>query len=285
MHEEVVQEFINIIYECVTRDYVRNMGGRNYDGIHLSEILTCHRQYRLKQMGYRVVPDPESIMVLDTGSLTHGYFQDTLTRNGYVLPENIERKLKSVRFNLDSSTDIALIQLHGRYYLIDLKSIRCSKHKNDKGGFAGLPDAKDDHKKQVRLYTYFLKEELGEDIDIAGTIVIYYAKCGGAWRKEFQPNPIPYDLQVELQDESPFNLIFDAFKRHYSIKGFYVPYDELEARILVEERVKKAQEYQDKNILPEPELFPDADFYCLNFCGLRDICLSLDSNEEQKKDD
>ena len=74
MHEEAVQEFINIIYECVTRDYVRNMECRNYDGIHLSEILTCHRQYRLKQMGYRVVPDPESIMVLDTGSLTHGYF-------------------------------------------------------------------------------------------------------------------------------------------------------------------------------------------------------------------
>ncbi|MDP4224836.1 MAG: hypothetical protein Q8910_00500 [Bacteroidota bacterium] len=273
-----VQDFIDIIYDCVTKNYVENMAGRVYEGIHLSEILKCHRQYRIKQMGYRTVPDPESIMVLDNGSLTHGYFQNLLTKYGYVLPENIERKLKSTYYLLDSATDIALIKLAERWYLIDLKSIRCSKFKSDKGGFEGLEDAKDDHKKQVTLYAKFLLDELkseGIEIDFAGVIVVYYKKCGGAWQKNFSPNPIDYETQLELQAKSEFNLVFQPMKRNGSIKGFFVPYDELEARILVNERVAKAQYYQDNNILPEPELDPYSDFYCLNFCGLQDICTSL----------
>lgn len=267
-----------IIDQCVTKDFVRDLYKRKYDGVHISE-LGCDREYMFKVLGYRAIPDPESIRVFGSGIMWHEYLQNTLVRNGWIPESAIEEKLKSQLYNLDSSIDVSFIIINNEIYLLDFKTARCQKHPKDKFGFEGLLDVDDKHKRQVILYMHFLNEKLKKEPivwkntiinKITKAIVVYIRKDGGTWKKDEIPDwAFDDDFYKELQAMTEFKLVFKPRKRNEDIKWFVVPYDPIVAKIYIKQ-IEKLNELIKAQELPPANY--DDQWYCNNFCDFPELC-------------
>lgn len=280
-------DFKTILDKCITLDHIRELPQRKYKGVHLSE-LGCPREYMFKVFGYRGIPDPESIRALDNGTSWHDYIQGTLVKSRVVLPEAVELALKSKLYELDSNTDIGFMEIQGEIYLIDLKTIRCSKGKWDRGGFDNIISESDEHHRQVTLYIYFLNEMLKENqieyngrfiTEIKKGIIVYIRKDGGVWKsdKNYNPQDIPFDedFRNKLQEMTDFKLIFSPRNRGYDLRCFTVYYEKLEALLYVkqvEELDKLIKEYLStgEKKLPPPK--KERNYYCERLCSFPELC-------------
>jgi hypothetical protein len=280
---------IRILNECAIRDHL-NTPPRPYgNGVHLSEI-NCFRMYYFKrhpELFPKPIPTPETIRNFKSGTMHHEDIQETLVRNKFVDPNDIEYALSSLKVELKSNTDIRKIKWENKLRLVDIKTIQsdpvrelkcphCKEKftpKPKENSFEGIKHAKKDHIQQVTLYTYYNNEEAklkGEEL-IYDMAILYVRKDGGRWQKDV----IPVDWYNEYPNlfQEYGCLQFEDQHRGEDFKVFDIKYDELGARIYA----KKVEELYKWILLDEmPPIPDDVDkFTCKNFCSYGRICSTL----------